>query len=423
MGHPSLEILQAFLPALSIPPRAIPSVSIGFTILIASIFSTTWGNDRYILLRLALAPIAIYFFWDFGYGLYPTPTRGVEVGRATVTAYGMMRIIETTFVGLLDKKLPYWIKDGKEVPLPSTLMDRLAYSVDLATSLRGNSWFRGTSWDWAPKALVEYSPTWSMSRTRFVVGGIASLVQQFLALDVIDTIIKSRTWDTTNAYPITSLPIHEQLMFATCVCVQTFLAITFPYTFFSCTFVLLGSHPRSWPPMFDKPFTASSLGEFWARRWHAIFRRVFERLSSAILRILSVVQHTNSPLDRTRRTIRAIVVFSLSACVHILVMHRVDSTRGEEDSQAFLDPSTVMFFLSQPLGLVVEGVVIIPLCDAFLPKGWKGFVTRAWAWAFLLFSGRFWADVWLHGGMWGNGEKSVGFSVVRGMKYGNWKMV
>src|SRR5882762_4135505 len=408
--------LDGFLPGLSVPPETAVPLNIGFTLLTISIFTLTWTARSWTILRLALAPVAIYFFLFHGFWPYETIGAEIDVSLAVVGLYGVMRVLETTFVGLMDEKPPHWIVEGREVPLPTSLLGRLAYSIDLATSLRGNTWFSGTHWDWAPKALVN-SPACSMSRTEFLRSSIISLIPQILAVDVLDSINKSRTWDRSTPYPITSLPWYEQLVFSTSVCAGTALSITLPFTLISSTFVLLGSHPESWPPMFDAPFTSTSLADFWTRRWHAIFRRVFDRLSKGILFVLPISR--SSPPSRVQRAIRAVVIFGLSASLHILLMYRIDMLETEHP-RTFLDPSIIKFFLSQPFGLALEVLIVLPTCKAFVPAGWRRTVSRAWTWVFLLWAGRFWSDVWVHRGFWDEKERVVGWSVVRGLLYGQW---
>lgn len=301
--------------------------------------------------------------------------------------------------------------------MPTSLLGRLAYAIDLATSLRGNSWFANTHWNWAPRALSVNSPTRFMTRTQFLRSNILSLIPQYLILDVLDAINKSRIWDTSSPYPITSLPWYEQIVFSTSVCARTALSITVPYTVISSLFVFLGSYPESWPPMFDAPFTATSLADFWTKRWHAIFRRVFERLSIVVLRLIPIPKRT--PPSLAQRTIRSIVVFGLSASLHIMLIYRVDMNETEYP-RTFLDPSILKFFFTQPLGLALEVLLVLPLCDTFIPPKWGKVVTRVWAWVFLLWAGRFWSDVWVGRGFWDPSERCVGWSVVRGVLYGEW---
>lgn len=412
--------LDGFIAALSIPAETIPSVSIGFTLLTISIFFSTWQSAAGALIQLALAPIAIYYFLDFGYGPYKTPRVGVDVGLATVALYGIMRVLETTFVSFLDDEPPYWIVEGKKVPLPQTTTGRYAYAVDLTTSLRGNSWFANTHWDWAPKALVETHLRF-MSRSRFVVLETLSLVPQYLALDVLDAIAKSRTWDTSNTFPITSLSWPEQILFSTTVCAQTVLAISISFTLASVPFVMMGSRPENWPSMFHSPFSATSLTDFWTKRWHAIFRRVFLRLSSVVIRILPIRPGQDLRPSTTERIIRSILVFALSALLHILLIYRIDMRQPGGGRNTFFDPSILKFFLSQPLGIVIETLIVLPACNALVPSRWRSTVTRIWAWGFLLWAGRYWSDVWINRGFWEPKERAVGWSLVRGLLYNRWK--
>jgi len=39
--------------------------------------------------------------------------------------------------------------------------------------------------------------------------------------------------------------------------------------------LVLGQDPAQWPPVFDAPWRATSLSDFWGRRWHQWFRRAF----------------------------------------------------------------------------------------------------------------------------------------------------
>jgi len=36
--------------------------------------------------------------------------------------------------------------------------------------------------------------------------------------------------------------------------------------------ILFHQHPSQWPPLFDAPWSSTSLGELWGRQWHQIMR-------------------------------------------------------------------------------------------------------------------------------------------------------
>lgn len=114
-----------------------------------------------------------------------------------------------------------------------------------------------------------------------------------------------------------------------------------------------------------------------------------------------------------RKTVRAVTIFGLSTMLHLLLMYRLPTSETHHHP-AFFDESIMKFFLSQPIALLAEKFIVQPL------SGGNLWVTRIWAWTWMLYSGRWWADVWVRRGMWDQGEKVVGYSLVRGLWNGNW---
>lgn len=263
-----------------------------------------------------------------------------------------------------------------------------------------------------------------MSRITYIVQNLAWLSFNYVLLDVFDTINHTIKWDPSNPHSVTTLSVSRQLVFSFSVCFCTYLTIEVPSLIYSTLFISLGSSPAAWPPIFNRPYHATSLQDFWTHRWHHIFRRVFERVS---LPVIALVPHS-VPLG-VRRVFRAVLVFGLSAAFHLILIERMlvaplpyklnlpkDVILREV---ALINPSTLKFFLLQPLGLLIERALIVPLTNP-LPSNIRVALHRVWAWGWLLWSGRFWADAWVQGGMWGEDEGLVGWSVVRGILYGQW---
>lgn len=411
-----LSLLTAIIPvsAIWIPPEAYISFIIGFGLLAVSNYTLTIDKKECAILRLALAPLNIYFFWDLAYGPHIFPASQVRTGIAVVASYGILRVLETSAVGLLDDRPPYWIINGKEAAIPDTIKGRLMYSLDLTFTLRGNSWFSGRHWNWASKSVVDF-PDNDLTRGEYLRRTGISLSKQYVVFDAFDALNKSRVWDPMLADPITRLPFHEQLLFSLSVCATTAMSITIIYSIVSMIFVALGSSPSCWAPMFDRPFSATSLSDFWTRRWHAIFRRVLERISFAILHFLPIPKSPASIYKHARATL----IFALSASMHIMVMYRIDNLEIEHPVTV-LYPAILKFFLSQPIGLAIEALVLIPTLRAFVPQEWHLIIIRTWAWCFMLWSGRYWSDIWIHRGLWQPVNKVVGFSIVRGLLWGRW---
>ncbi|KAL5483442.1 hypothetical protein ACEPAI_8673 [Sanghuangporus weigelae] len=417
--------LGHFFPGFLVPLPSYPSVAGGFLLLCICIFTLTsppMYQTQSTLIRLALVPPAVWLFWNFGFETsYNPPGAQVAVGMAVVGLYGVMRIIDTSIVTLIDRVIPFWVHKptGKVLPTPTSMKDRLAFTIDYATSLRGTSYFSDRHWNWVPTPLIRCA-TKNLSRPEFLMRSLRSIVLQYFILDVLDSINKSRKWDAANRFPITSLSIPEQILFSISVCVGTTLPIIIMHEVVASVAVALGSSPASWPPMFDRPFHSTSLADFWSRRWHAIFRRVFVRLSTLVLTFLPIP----NGYTRLRIAARAITIFALSASLHILLMYRLELSNPSHPSllQTFLDRSILTFFLVQPVGLAVEALVVRPLVVKMSAseKAQRN-VMRMWAWGFMLWSGRYWSDVWVKRGMWGETEHVVGYSLVRGLLKGQWK--
>jgi len=184
-----------------------------------------------------------------------------------------------------------------------------------------------------------------------------------------------------------------------------------------------------------------------------IFRRVFERLARGVEWVFGtekgrgdrVVVTVNTapggpgPGEMTiklsiRRSLRAFLIFSFTTTLHILLMYRLtlhpnpllaSTPISEIHSHPIFDPSILKFFLLQPLLLLVEYALIKPLFTRVLP-GFSGSpylarnAIRIWAWCALIWTGRYWSDVWISRGLWMEREKVIGVSVVRGVWEGRW---
>ncbi|KZT35043.1 hypothetical protein SISSUDRAFT_1035863 [Sistotremastrum suecicum HHB10207 ss-3] len=401
--------------------HGLPKSYLGFTLLFVSAATLPSKSPYAPFIRVFLTPPALYFFYDFGYGSYESPTHSVSLGLATVCLYGCMRVIETSLVGLWDVAPPFWIKDGVPQLLPDTTRGYMAYAFDLCTNLRGSSWFSGTHWDFIPPQFI--NPP--QDRRTFLISNFKWLLQQYLILDLIDTMDKARPWQTwayqqtgdplALQYPITSLPVLTQIPLAISVCTCTFLAITFPFTIFSLIAVSLGGDPGGWPPMFDRPFHSHSLSDFWSNRWHFIFRRVFHRLS--FIPVSFMASRTSATFASI---VKKLVTFFLSALLHVLIIHRLQfSPHPYNPSHLFFDRSILLFFLSQPIALIAEYAVVKPLARAFGGR-YHALIVRSWTWIALLWTGRYWSDVWIARGLWLPQERIVGVSLIRGLAYGAW---
>ncbi|KDQ08021.1 hypothetical protein BOTBODRAFT_180170 [Botryobasidium botryosum FD-172 SS1] len=393
---------------LDLSATIFPSLFAGLALLFIAIYTLTIPGRAAAYARLIISIPAILAFWDAGFGPYDI-SRRVAAGPATLGFYCIMRIIDTCIVSLGDEQPPQWIIRGKAIPIPTTTWGRVVYSTDLLTAVRGNSWFPDRHWDFLPSSMApgRFKPT---SRSQFLRDRARTLVIYSITLDVLDTISKTRVWDSKLAHPVSSLPFHLHFLYSMCLCGLTFLSNSFPYTITAVICVSLGSHPDTWQPIYDSPLTTISLADFWTRRWHLTYRRIFTRAAHYPWFIAS--KYT-SPW--TANVVRIFAVFCTTTLFHLLVMYRLPV--NEQFPHHFLDTTVLACFLLQPVGLLVESLIVTPLTQA-LPPFARDAVRRVWVWGFMLWTGSFWCDVWVRRGMCDRVEGGTNFSLIRSFNWG-----
>jgi len=153
----------------------------------------------------------------------------------------------------------------------STLIDAL----DLASTLRGYGW------DWSRGVYIprETRPT---DRRGFTFHVILSATFHTFIFGVLHTIIRS--FSPVGLGSISggsifdeALPFHVRHLRAVVIsALFVFAFYALIQTFYDlCTMasvLVFGQDPVQWPPAFDAPWRATSLNDFWGRRWHQFIR-------------------------------------------------------------------------------------------------------------------------------------------------------
>lgn len=142
--------------------------------------------------------------------------------------------------------------------------------------------FRGIGWDFG-KAVFIPAEKKPLYRNAFLVSTLNSFVYNYLGLDFLESCIKllpgvGTPRGGTIFFP--SLPPLQRYALSTLIHVGsgTALIMGFQMCYDLATVIgvyLLSHDPTSWPPIFDNPWVATSLSEFWAKRWHQLLRQTF----------------------------------------------------------------------------------------------------------------------------------------------------
>ena len=184
---------------------------------------------------------------------------------------------------------------------PSTLMDAL----DLVLNLRGYGW------DWAHGVHVPRE-TRPSNHTGFILHTIISAATRLFTHGILHTAIRSffppglQTMSSgpllnenlpflhraiMTCFPVRlgdipggsifdeSLPCYLRFLRSTIISAFAFLCVYAGLQAFYdlCTLfgvLALGQDPAQWPPPFDAPWRATSLVDFWGRRWHQFLRYI-----------------------------------------------------------------------------------------------------------------------------------------------------
>jgi hypothetical protein len=162
----------------------------------------------------------------------------------------------------------------RPLSIPNILLDAL----DLICNLRGIGW----SWS--------YKPFPSMStRSTSIPVILAKLLLKLVALDVshylmqhfrpsVDTPAGDTLFDPT----LSMVPRFACAAFyALCGGMVVFATVDVFYHISTLVGRILLRQPAcQWPPVFDRPWTSTSIADFWGFRWHQLFRHVFVTFGS-----------------------------------------------------------------------------------------------------------------------------------------------
>ena len=158
---------------------------------------------------------------------------------------------------------------------PSTIMDAL----DLVSNSRGHGW------EWSGYRSYIPRETRPANRMAFIFFAFISAAVHALIRGALYAAILTLA-PVGVAIPEGSTIFDETLPFlvrylragiiTTLTALAIYAALQMTYDLSAILAILiLGQDPAQWPPVFDAPWRATSLNEFWGRRWHQLLRHVF----------------------------------------------------------------------------------------------------------------------------------------------------
>ncbi|KAG1795385.1 uncharacterized protein HD556DRAFT_1307545 [Suillus plorans] len=276
-------------------------------------------------------------------------------------------------------------RSSTDVPKQNLVLD----AIDLVFNSRGCGW----DWSQGMYILPETHPT--SSRLAFATSALVSGLKHIFLSGTIHSAVKSFSPDTFGSVDggtifDHSLPPHLRYLRSSIIAMLCAFAIyslikaNSEITVVICV-LILRQHPEQCPPSTDSPWRATSLREFWSRRWHQWFRRIFIFLGGKPLSLL---------FGRIGGIIGA---FLASGFIHHLQLLAID-------------PSSEMWRMVLPFGMMGTGMVIERAVAGNKTGGWIGWT---WTMCWMLLWGNVLVDGWARAGMLGSPSVVDGATPIR----------
>jgi len=259
---------------------------------------------------------------------------------------------------------------------PSTIVDAL----DLASN------YRGLGWEWS-RGLYIPRETRPANRLSFVFCAFLSAVAHTLVCGVLHRAILSLVPVGVGPFPGGSTIFDETLTFPVRYLRASIISIFTVFEIHSgvqtgynlgaiAGVLVLGQHPSQWPPVFDSPWRATSVSDFWGRRWHQLFRHIFLTLGGHPLSFV---------LGRTGIVIGA---FLASAVIHHL-------------SLVVLNSQVEIWWMLLGFGMMAPGVLAERAFYQLTGRRVGGIAGWVWAMAWVLLWGNMIIEGFARAGMLG----------------------
>ncbi|KIK17693.1 hypothetical protein PISMIDRAFT_214299 [Pisolithus microcarpus 441] len=143
---------------------------------------------------------------------------------------------------------------------------------------------RGIGWNWS-RGIPATRPSKEIkSRTQFLMYAAPRVVLYALVFDAFAEAIRSfspgfSSWRGDTVFDPSLPVIYRYLRVLEISYLTVWMAyFAMQWGYYSLATLLVSifrQHPSQWPPLFDKPWLSTSLGEVWGQRWRQMLRFAF----------------------------------------------------------------------------------------------------------------------------------------------------
>ncbi|KAG6371950.1 hypothetical protein JVT61DRAFT_8964 [Boletus reticuloceps] len=257
----------------------------------------------------------------------------------------------------------------------SIIMD----AFDLVSNIRGHGWESSRYQSYIPR---ETRPT---DRKTFVFCTFLSAVAHTLICGALHRAIVMLAPVGVGSIPEGSTIFDESLPFlvqylrasiiSTLAALAIYAVLQMTYDLSTISAILiLGHDPAHWPPVFDAPWCATSLNDFWGRRWHQLLRHTFLSLGGYPLSFI---------LGRTGMVVGA---FLASAVLHHIALVTLNSQME-------------MWWMLVGFGMMAPGILVERAFYHLMGKRVGGVLGWIWTMAWLTLWGNVIVEGFARAGM------------------------
>ena len=179
-----------------------------------------------------------------------------------------MRSIDLTFRRQpLKRDVSGWAERG---PSHSSVKILLYDTIDLTMNMRG------LGWSFSDHIHIPQETRPTSSTSAFVLATAVSAVRNFLWFDAFIFGCQSLVQGRQTLFNPLLPPVqrHAQAFFTSWLAGMSIcMGVDFIYDIATIVSILaFGQHPLQWPPIFDRPWKATSLSVLWSKHWHQFLR-------------------------------------------------------------------------------------------------------------------------------------------------------
>ncbi|KAG0149909.1 hypothetical protein CROQUDRAFT_88455 [Cronartium quercuum f. sp. fusiforme G11] len=244
----------------------------------------------------------------------------------------------------------------------SSVFDRLLFAISLQSSPRGIGWSFGVP----AKPVDQTRFAFLLETLRRLAFNLPMLVCSVILIGVIDSSSSAPSLGLRHLIAF-FIGIQVWTMLDTAGCLVRLFALAFNLD--------LSKHPF----FLDAPIKASSLADFWSRRWHSLAKHVFVEAGARPAQAIARFFAGEGQFSRASGILGAFLISGL--------LHEFCLWFATWPDYTF---RTTLFFTAQGLGVVLEAV--FRRATGLRVDGWLG---RVWMLGWLVCWGRLMIDAWM----------------------------